>query len=180
MKLNHGKTTIIPLDRFINSDGDPFDCATRYVASLSSPLNTARVRQHVNYLGVVVGPTAAANMWKAPFDKWQRRARQLAVCGVAQDATLREYRGRALSCLIYITIRRVAAEYSAHRAEARRHDGLLPLLCVPASRMPSWTSSTPRPSSSCGRILPRCHHQGCHTPQGSTPWMPDATTTTTR
>lgn len=103
MKLNHGKTTLIPLDRFINSDGDPFGRATRYVASLAPLWNTARVRRHANYLGVLVGPTAVEHMWKAPLDKWQRRAHQLAACGVAQDATLREYRGRALSCLSYLS-----------------------------------------------------------------------------
>lgn len=66
------------------------------------PWNVARVRQEACYLGIKTGPTAADHMWSAPIEKWKRRARQLVASGVAQDSTLREYRGRALPCLSYL------------------------------------------------------------------------------
>lgn len=160
MRLNHSKTTLIPLDRFIHADGAPMDRATKYIASLASPCNTARVRRHVTYLGVLIGTDATEHMWTGPLNKWQQRARQLAACGVAQDATLREYRSRALPCLSYLSqFVRLAAQNSTDGAEALRNYASLSILRMPRS---GFTLRTPTSSSPAGgRILScRCHPGG--------------------
>lgn len=66
MRLNHSKTTLIPLDRFLTPDGTPHDRLTKYVTSLTPPWNTTRARSHATYLGVLIGTDASQHMWAGP------------------------------------------------------------------------------------------------------------------
>ena len=54
------------------------------------------------YLGFHLGPGSAAPMWKAPHDKFSKRAYQIAGSKLAPSLSIQQYNQRAMSVLQYI------------------------------------------------------------------------------